>query len=90
MFEAKKHVGVIDSSQVGVDNPVVQGFYEMIFTVAGGIQPTQPEAFTAAMRVTEMIQRGVAPDKINMNDLGLIFRAAGLLFDRFIVEAASK
>ncbi len=73
---------IVDTDTTDLNHPVIQGLYQTIFEVAGLIQPSQPEAFAAAIRVTELIQKGANLDKINMDDVGLIFRAAGRFFKK--------
>lgn len=68
-----------------IDHPVVSGWYQTLFMVAGSIQPAQEKAFKAADRLTKQIENGVTPDKINMDDVETVFRAVRREFHRVLV-----
>lgn len=72
---------VVDTTEVGVDNPVIASLYEMLFDVAGRIQPTS-SSFEAAQRILDVIEKGEPPDKLNPDDLETVFRTTGGTFER--------
>ena len=76
---------VADTSKDGVDHPVIQSYYEMLFNVAGRIQPNSL-SYEAAQRILDVIERGELPDKINTDDLRSVFHATGGIFERIVIK----
>lgn len=80
-----EQIEVADTDVDGVDHPVISSFYEMLFQVAGRIQPILP-SYKAAQRILDVIERGGLPDEISTNDLESVFHAAGANFERIVGE----
>lgn len=76
---------VVDTDKVGVDDPVIQSLYEMLFNVAGSI-PSNIPTYEAAQRILDVVEQGDPPEKISTDDLESVFRAAGKSFIRIVLE----
>lgn len=92
MNERSKNLGqiagqieVANTGTDGIDHPVINSFYETLFSVAGRIPSTLP-SYKAAQRILDVIERGGLPDEMSTDDIESVFRAAGASFERIVVK----
>lgn len=80
-----EQIEVANTDVDGIDHPVISSFYETLFSVAGRIPSILP-SYKAAQRILDVIEIGGLPDEMSMDDIELVFRAAGASFERIVVE----
>lgn len=78
-------IEIVNTDIVGVDHPVVSGFYQMLFHAAGRIQPYQ-SSYDAAQRILDIIGNKGNPDDLNPDDLENVFNSAGAHFKRVLIK----
>lgn len=84
-----EHIGpqtmVADTSTDDIHHPVIAGFRETLFNVAGRIQPGF-SSYPSAQRILDIIEHGNIPDENNFADLERVFTAAGGTFERIMIR----